>query len=437
MLSQVSRRICSSAIRRSAGEDVHPVYLKIKEVQKQYQVNNGLLIHERHGNLGKILQGMTAIVFVAAAIQSGMLLGQLLSGLSFKNIFWLIDNLKSVLLHLWLTLTLKSGDSTLGSVVRSRSLLIVMMSTNGAIPVRVAVRFRPLNENELNEGYEDAIQVLEGKQIFIKSTKNAFTFDFAFGNDVHQEEVYSKSVKELIPQLFKGYNVTVLAYGQTGSGKTYTMGTTNSPSTSPELIGIIPRAIKDIFEHISQEACEDVSFVTKVSFIELYKENLYDLLSNKSQRKEECYLDIREDPKIGLHISNLSEFPVDSLSDTIIQLEKGSKKRITAATAMNNGTNRNKDVLVAKFQLVDLAGSERQKKTKATGERLKEGIDINKGLLALGNVIAALGEETHSSGYKHIPYRDSKLTRLLQDSIGGNSYTLMIACFFAFRFEFR
>ncbi|XP_040575374.1 chromosome-associated kinesin KIF4B [Lepeophtheirus salmonis] len=317
-----------------------------------------------------------------------------------------------------------------------------MTSSNGAIPVRVAVRFRPLNEKELNEGCEDAIQVLEGKQIFIKSTKNAFTYDYAFGNDVDQEEVYSKSVKELIPQLFKGYNVTVLAYGQTGSGKTHSMGTTNSPSTSPELIGIIPRAIKDIFEHISLEACEDVSFVTKVSFIELYKENLYDLLSNKSQRKEECSLDIREDPKIGLYISNLSEVPVDSLSDTIIQLENGSKKRVTAATAMNNvssrshaiftfhieGTNRNNEVLVAKFHLVDLAGSERQKKTKATGERLKEGIDINKGLLALGNVIAALGEETHSSGYKHIPYRDSKLTRLLQDSIGGNSHTLMIAC---------
>ncbi|CAB4054562.1 KIF4_21_27 [Lepeophtheirus salmonis] len=317
-----------------------------------------------------------------------------------------------------------------------------MSSSNGTIPVRVAVRFRPLSKKELAEGCEDAVEVLEGKQIYIKSTKNAFTYDFAFGKDVEQDEVYTKSVKELIPELFKGYNVTVIAYGQTGSGKTHTMGTTNSPCTSSELLGVIPRAIKDIFEHISREDNQNFSFVTKVSFIELYKENLYDLLSNKSLKKEECSLDIREDPRIGLHISNLTEVPVESISDTIVLLENGSKKRVTAATAMNNvssrshaiftfhieGTNSENDVLVAKFHLVDLAGSERQKKTKATGERLKEGIDINKGLLALGNVIAALGEEKNSSSYKHIPYRDSKLTRLLQDSLGGNSHTLMIAC---------
>ncbi|XP_040576013.1 chromosome-associated kinesin KIF4B [Lepeophtheirus salmonis] len=273
----------------------------------------------------------------------------------------------------------------------------------GTIPVQVAACFFPLNENKLTKSFEDAIEVLEENQIYIKSTKNTFTYDFAFGNHMEEEEVYNKLVKELIPQLFKGCNIIVPAYEETGSGKTHSTRKTNSQFISPELLRIISIAIKDIFEHISQEACADV------------------------KRKEKCSLDIQEDHKNELYISNLLKVP----EDAVIQFENGSKKIVTAATAMNNVssrsltiftfhievTNMNKDFLVFKFHLVELAMPERHKKTKTTVEILKEGIDINKGILAFGNVIIALGEGTYPSGYKH--------TRLLQNSIGENSHTLM------------
>ena len=249
-----------------------------------------------------------------------------------------------------------------------------------------------------------------------------------------------------------GYNATVLAYGQTGSGKTFSMGTSNREGEiESALEGVIPRAVKEIFSKIG-ELQDDYDFCVRVAFIELYKEKLYDLLSIKSKIKEDCIVDLREDPTRGVVIANLTEVVVGNLRQTMEQLENGSVKRVTAATAMNNTSSRSHaiftiyvegtrkstvvepveagqdklDNIVSKFHLVDLAGSERAKKTMATGIRYKEGVSINLGLLALGNVISALGDD---SGPKtHIPYRDSKLTRLLQDSLGGNSHTLMIAC---------
>ncbi len=184
-----------------------------------------------------------------------------------------------------------------------------------------------------------------------------------------------------------------------------------------------------------------------VAFIELYREQLYDLLSSAGARKEDCVLDLREDPVKGVVAPGLTENLVASVQETMRQLETGSAKRVTAATAMNNTSSRSHAIFtvqlnivskreedagactVSKFHLVDLAGSERAKKTMATGDRFKEGAAINQGLLALGNVIAALGEDNPSAGKSvHIPYRNSKLTRLLQDSLGGNSFTLMVAC---------
>ena len=202
---------------------------------------------------------------------------------------------------------------------------------------------------------------------------------------------------------------------------------------------MIPRSVRDIFQFILEE--QDKDFRVGVSFMELYNEQLFDLLSNKP-RKEDTIVDIREDTQ-GIKIPGLTEMDITSVATTMTALEKASEGRVTAATAMNARSSRShaiftlsiesrskedgKTLTVSKFHMVDLAGSERQKKTKAKGDRLKEGININMGLLSLGNVISALGEENRGAN-SHIPYRDSKLTRLLQDSLGGNSHTLVIAC---------
>jgi kinesin family protein 4/21/27 len=199
-------------------------------------------------------------------------------------------------------------------------------------------------------------------------------------------------------------------------------------------MGVIPRAINDIFDTVKEMENWDIRIM--VSFMELYKEQLYDLLASNK-----CAVDIREDGKV-IRIPGLTEIQVSSVDDTTRCLMQGSSCRATGATAMNKQSSRSHAIftvtvyqqsqenenlsMTSKFHLVDLAGSERSKKTKTCGERFKEGVDINKGLLALGNVISALGEEGHQKSY--ISYRDSKLTRLLQDSLGGNSITLMIAC---------
>ncbi|KAK7067055.1 Chromosome-associated kinesin kif4a [Halocaridina rubra] len=306
------------------------------------------------------------------------------------------------------------------------------------IPVRVAVRIRPLVPRETQEGCQECIDVTEGEpQIVINGSDKAFTYDYAFPVHTSQSYVYESAVKKVVKNLFKGYNVTVLAYGQTGSGKTHSMGTAYDQDIDDEEVGIIPRAVNDIFEWVAQHTeCE---FLVKVSFIELYKETLFDLLSNRN--REECAVDIREDSRGGIKIVGLTEIPVTTLRETMRCLEQGALNRATGATAMNARSSRshaifslhieqrNKiegdSIVCSKFHMVDLAGSERAKKTRATGERFKEGVNINKGLLALGNVISALCEKGQGG---HVPYRDSKLTRLLQDSLGGNSHTVMIAC---------
>ncbi|XP_042881308.1 chromosome-associated kinesin KIF4-like isoform X2 [Penaeus japonicus] len=326
-------------------------------------------------------------------------------------------------------------------IIRERLIRMVSEDSSGSkvIPVRVAVRVRPLLPKELREGCQECIDLTPGEsQVVIRGTEKAFTYDFAFASETSQGYVYESAVKKVVQNLFKGYNVTVLAYGQTGSGKTHSMGTayTKGVETDDEA-GIIPRAVRDIFEGVSEK--KNADFLVKVSFIELYKESLFDLLTNKS--RDECAVDIREDPRGGIKIVGLTEIPVTTLEETMRCLERGAQNRATGATAMNarssrshaifslhieqKNKNESESIMCAKFHLVDLAGSERAKKTGATGERFKEGVNINKGLLALGNVISALCEEGNRG---HVPYRDSKLTRLLQDSLGGNSHTVMLAC---------
>lgn len=309
------------------------------------------------------------------------------------------------------------------------------MEQGKSIPVRVAVRCRPLVSKEIIEGCQVCTRAVPTERTIVLGGDKAFTYDYVFGQETHQALVYDSCVSSLIPKLFEGFNVTILAYGQTGSGKTFTMGTCcSSSNAASDEAGIIPRAVQDIFQRIAQTS--DKIFLVRASFLEIYKEDVFDLFS-KSQERES--LNIREDPSGSIKIPNLTELAVTACDDTIRLLEVGSASRSTASTNMNSRSSRSHAIFtltveqsdkdataattVAKFHLVDLAGSERAGKTKAVGERLREGININRGLLSLGNVISALCD-----GHSHVPYRDSKLTRLLQDSLGGNSHTVMIAC---------
>nr|XP_048273599.1 chromosome-associated kinesin KIF4A isoform X3 [Myodes glareolus] len=305
------------------------------------------------------------------------------------------------------------------------------------IPVRVALRCRPLVSKEISEGCQTCLSFVPGEPQVVVGNDKSFTFDFVFDPSTEQEEVFNTAVAPLIKGIFKGYNATVLAYGQTGSGKTYSMGGAYTAEQEHEsTIGVIPRVIQFLFKEINKKS--DFEFTLKVSYLEIYNEEILDLLCPS---REKTQINIREDPKEGIKIVGLTEKTVLVASDTVDCLEQGNNSRTVASTAMNSQSSRSHAIFTisieqrkkndknsnfhSKLHLVDLAGSERQKKTKAEGDRLKEGININRGLLCLGNVISALGDDKKGS---FVPYRDSKLTRLLQDSLGGNSHTLMIAC---------
>ncbi|XP_031449869.1 chromosome-associated kinesin KIF4A isoform X2 [Phasianus colchicus] len=314
-----------------------------------------------------------------------------------------------------------------------------MQEEEKGIPVRVALRCRPLVPKETSEGCQMCLSFVPGEPQVIVGSNKAFTYDYVFDPSVEQEEVFNTAVAPLVRDIFKGYNATVLAYGQTGSGKTYSMGGTYTASQEHDpSMGVIPRVIKLLFKEKEQR--QDWEFVLKVSYLEIYNEDILDLLCSSRERSSQ--ISIREDPKEGIKIVGLTERNVACAQDTVSCLEQGNNSRTVASTAMNSQSSRSHAIFTicidqkkkndknssfhSKLHLVDLAGSERQKKTKAEGDRLKEGININRGLLCLGNVISALGEENKKGGF--VPYRDSKLTRLLQDSLGGNSHTLMIAC---------
>ncbi|XP_042663280.1 chromosome-associated kinesin KIF4A isoform X2 [Tyto alba] len=307
------------------------------------------------------------------------------------------------------------------------------------IPVRVALRCRPLVPKETSEGCQMCLSFVPGEPQVVVGNDKSFTYDYVFDPSVEQEEVFNTAVSPLIRGIFKGYNATVLAYGQTGSGKTYSMGGTYTANQEHEpSVGVIPRVIKLLFKEKEQR--QDWEFILKVSYLEIYNEDILDLLCPSKERSSQ--INIREDPKEGIKIVGLTERNVTCAQDTVSCLEQGNNSRTVASTAMNSQSSRSHAIFTicidqrkkndknssfhSKLHLVDLAGSERQKKTKAEGDRLKEGININRGLLCLGNVISALGDENKKGGF--VPYRDSKLTRLLQDSLGGNSHTLMIAC---------
>uniref|UniRef100_A0A4W5QGS3 Kinesin family member 4 n=1 Tax=Hucho hucho TaxID=62062 RepID=A0A4W5QGS3_9TELE len=308
-----------------------------------------------------------------------------------------------------------------------------------SIPVRVALRCRPLVPKEINEGCQTCLTFVPGDPQVIVGIEKAFTYDYVFDPTTEQEEVFNSAVSPLLCGLFKGYHATVLAYGQTGSGKTFSMGGTYTSAQENEpTVGVIPRVVRMIFQE--REKHTDCEFSLAVSYLEIYNEDILDLLCPSVSKDKPSTINIREDPKEGIKIVGLTEREVFSANEMVGCLELGNSARTVGSTAMNAASSRSHAIFTITLEqrrgadksvfsllhLVDLAGSERQKKTKAEGDRLKEGISINRGLLSLGNVISALGDESKKGTF--VPYRDSKLTRLLQDSLGGNSHTLMIAC---------
>ncbi|XP_054626598.1 kinesin-like protein kif7 [Dunckerocampus dactyliophorus] len=311
--------------------------------------------------------------------------------------------------------------------------------------VQVAVRVRPLLPKEILHCHETCITLDSELQRVTLGHDRHFLCDFLLEETCCQEEVYSVSVQPLIDSFFQGFNATVFAYGQTGSGKTYTIGEANISSFRDEEQGIIPRAVADVFKLLDENDLTE--FSVRVSYLEVYKEEFKDLLEVETASKD---IHIRED-KGNIVLCGVKECEVEGLDEVLSLLESGNTARHTGATQMNpnssrshtiftlymdqrrgssrlygNATSNGSQILSSKFHFVDLAGSERILRTGNTGERLKESIQINSGLLALGNVIGALGDPKRKGS--HIPYRDSKITRILKDSLGGNSKTLMIAC---------
>nr|XP_060618119.1 kinesin-like protein KIF27 isoform X1 [Anolis sagrei ordinatus] len=318
------------------------------------------------------------------------------------------------------------------------------------VPVKVAVRIRPLLSKEALHNHQVCVRLIPNTQQIVIGKDRVFTFDFVFDKHSTQDEVYTTCIKPLVASLIEGYNATVFAYGQTGSGKTYTIGGGHVVSIAEEERGIIPRAIQEIFQLISEN--HNVDFTVKVSYIEVYKEEVRDLLELETSMKD---LHIREDEKGNTVIVGTKDCQVESMDEVMSLLETGNAARHTGTTQMNEHSSRSHAVftisicqqrqsaqkntnsgqdssqssgqlIVSKFHFVDLAGSERVTKTGNTGERFKESIQINSGLLALGNVISALGDPRRKS--IHIPYRDAKITRILKDSLGGNAKTVMITC---------
>ncbi|XP_073678693.1 kinesin-like protein KIF1C [Garra rufa] len=322
-----------------------------------------------------------------------------------------------------------------------------------AASVKVAVRVRPFNSRETNRDAKCVIQ-MQGNTTCIwnpkqskESAKN-FSFDYSYWSHsteddpafASQRQVYLDIGEEMLLHAFEGYNVCIFAYGQTGAGKSYTMMGKQEPGQQ----GIIPQMCEDLFQRTSENTDPDLSYSVEVSYMEIYCERVRDLLNPKSKGA----LRVREHPIMGPYVEDLSKLAVTSYHDIRDLMDAGNKARTVAATNMNETssrshavftivfTQRRRDQLtgldtekVSKVSLVDLAGSERADSSGAKGVRLKEGANINKSLTTLGKVISALAEMQNSKRRKSefIPYRDSVLTWILKENLGGNSRTAMIA----------
>uniref|UniRef100_A0A8C0GB84 Kinesin-like protein n=1 Tax=Chelonoidis abingdonii TaxID=106734 RepID=A0A8C0GB84_CHEAB len=306
--------------------------------------------------------------------------------------------------------------------------------------LKVVARCRPMNRKEEATGYERILEMdVKLGQVTLRNPKAApgelaktFTFDAVYDASSKQADLYDETVRPLIDCVLQGFNGTIFAYGQTGTGKTYTM---QGAWTDPEKRGIVPNSFEHIFTHISRS--QNQQYLVRASYLEIYQEEIRDLLAKDQSKK----LELKENPETGVYIKDLSSFVTKNVKEIEHVMNLGNQTRSVGSTNMNEYSSRSHAIFVitvecsetgldgedhirvGKLNLVDLAGSERQSKMGGPGERPKEASKINLSLSALGNVISALvdGKSTH------IPYRDSKLTRLLQDSLGGNAKTIMVA----------
>jgi len=305
--------------------------------------------------------------------------------------------------------------------------------------VKVVIRCRPMSRQEEIDGRENIIEmdvregVVRARRPLSQDYKD-FTFDAVYDMKTIQGKFYDDTGYAIVESVLDGYNGTIFAYGQTGTGKTFTMV---GPDDNEELAGVIPRTFEHIFRNINTTPTK--KFLVRASYLEIYNEEIRDLLSKTPKAK----LELKDHPDGGVFVKDLSNLIVKSVSDLKQVMEVGQRNRSVASTLMNNESSRSHSIFtitietaetsqiddkehirVGKMNMVDLAGSERQSKTGASGDTLKEATKINMSLSALGNVISALVDSKTS----FIPYRDSKLTRLLQDSLGGNTKTVMCAC---------
>ncbi|XP_060614913.2 kinesin-like protein KIF1B isoform X21 [Anolis sagrei] len=318
--------------------------------------------------------------------------------------------------------------------------------------VKVAVRVRPFNSRETGKESKCIIQ-MQGNSTSILNPKNpkeppkSFSFDYSYWSHTSSEDpcfasqnqVYNDIGKEMLLHAFEGYNVCIFAYGQTGAGKSYTMMGKQEENQA----GIIPQLCEELFEKINDNSNAEMSYSVEVSYMEIYCERVRDLLNPKNKGN----LRVREHPLLGPYVEDLSKLAVTSYTDIADLMDAGNKARTVAATNMNETSSRSHAVFtivftqkkhdpetdlstekVSKISLVDLAGSERADSTGAKGTRLKEGANINKSLTTLGKVISALAEVSKKKKKTDfIPYRDSVLTWLLRENLGGNSRTAMVA----------
>ncbi|KAM9841967.1 kinesin-like protein KIF3B [Aulostomus maculatus] len=306
--------------------------------------------------------------------------------------------------------------------------------------VRVVARCRPFSRKEETAACENILEIDDKLgQITVRKPKappdepmKVFTFDSVYGWDSKQSDIYDDAVRPLVESVLRGFNGTIFAYGQTGTGKTYTM---QGVSNDPEKRGVIPNSFQHIFTHISRT--QNQKYLVRSSYLEIYQEEIRDLLRKDNNKK----LELKESPDYGVYVKDLSSVVTKNATEIEHVMNIGDQSRSVGFTNMNERSSRSHAIFVitvecseegpdgedhirvGKLNMVDLAGSERQTKTGAKGRRLKEATKINLSLSALGNVISALADGKST----HVPYRDSKLTRLLQDSLGGNAKTVMIA----------
>ncbi|XP_035162189.1 kinesin-like protein KIF1A isoform X26 [Callithrix jacchus] len=324
--------------------------------------------------------------------------------------------------------------------------------------VKVAVRVRPFNSREMSRDSKCIIQMSGSTTTIVnpkqpKETPKSFSFDYSYWshtspediNYASQKQVYRDIGEEMLQHAFEGYNVCIFAYGQTGAGKSYTM----MGKQEKDQQGIIPQLCEDLFSRINDTSNDNMSYSVEVSYMEIYCERVRDLLNPKNKGN----LRVREHPLLGPYVEDLSKLAVTSYNDIQDLMDSGNKARTVAATNMNETSSRSHAVFniiftqkrhdaetnittekVSKISLVDLAGSERADSTGAKGTRLKEGANINKSLTTLGKVISALAEMDSGPNKNKkkkktdfIPYRDSVLTWLLRENLGGNSRTAMVA----------